>query len=682
MASNGQEFQPMDPNYQPINWGLLAQQDRIQKQPAPQQKNPGVLSSILGSIGGFAKSVNPLPNALMNPGQTGNELIQAIQHPNLKTIGSAASELLPGSVKNAGEESINAALHPAQTVNNAVNALPQAGAIALPIAADIATGGTGIPADVALASAGAGGGQALKNLIQGKSAGSGVLGQAALGGVTQGVGEGIIGPIAGKVIGGLAPEAESGAEDLASQATGNIKTNALQKIGGSLQKPAIGATAPPSPFGATKEADIIANLKSEGLIKAGDNAQTIYEKLPGHMSQYQGQISDILSKDTTPISADDLTKQVEDAVTQNNHFLGTDSASQTALDNTKAAIAKAADENGNLTSQQVYDLKGEMQQELSRAYDKVAKGAPLTGGEDALIAARNAVNDQLPGDAKALGQKQSMLYDSADGLNQARNIQARTPSFLGGLPRFGSKGVSHAAQSVGTAVGVPVEAAGNAIAANPAGNKTVASLLQALAPTLQSMSPEGQDNFKQTLQDNAEQNFQNPSTLGATNQPVEQSPYPEQNLMSDIQRDPKHASDYESIYAALKPASDTKLTATQQGNVSDAQTALDALKQLEGGGQGTGGTAANIPLIGGLIDSSGSNYNSNVQASAPAILQAAIGSSSPAALKANAGLLPSSSDSPEVVSQKVARLRSLIQQSLEEQASAPQTQGDLQALFQ
>lgn len=259
------------------------------------------------------------------------------------------------------------------------------------------------------------------------------------------------------------PDLSQTSAPVAPVAAAARKSNLLQRIGGGLKKPATGATAPASPFGATKEANINSFLKKEGLIKPGSNSQSIYEALPGKFKEYQTQAEAMLAKDTSTVDPAGLAAKVEQAIGANNHFLGSDAAAETVKTNVKNAIQKfSTQKDGHLTAHDLYKLKGQMQDELTKAYAKIDKGVAPSGGEDALLAARNAINDLLPKDIKAVGQKQSMLFDASVGLNKARNEKARVPkltSFV--MPHKSSKALAHGMQSVGTAIGSPIEAAGN-----------------------------------------------------------------------------------------------------------------------------------------------------------------------------------------------------------------------------
>lgn len=67
-------------------------------------------------------------------------------------------------------------------------------------------------------------------------------------------------------------------------------------------------------------------------------------------------------------------------------------------------------------------------------------------------------------------------------------------------------------------------------------------------------------------------------------QQLETSPYPRQNLIADLQRDPANAEEYISYYNALqeayKPAAQPKLSAAQQETANRAQNAMNDLSVL------------------------------------------------------------------------------------------------------
>ena len=81
-----------------------------------------------------------------------------------------------------------------------------------------------------------------------------------------------------------------------------------------------------------------------------------------------------------------------------------------------------------------------------------------------------------------------------------------------------------------------------------------------------------------------------------TKQPVEQSPYPRENLIADVQRDPKNAEKYIEYFTQLQsvyaPPEQSKFTSSTAGTIADMQKGLqtiDDLKSMVSGGEFAGG---------------------------------------------------------------------------------------------
>lgn len=88
-----------------------------------------------------------------------------------------------------------------------------------------------------------------------------------------------------------------------------------------------------------------------------------------------------------------------------------------------------------------------------------------------------------------------------------------------------------------------------------------------------------------------------------TQEPAQQNPYPRENLIYDIQRDPKNADEYIKQFQMLQEifpqqsASQEPLNSTAAGVVADTRTGLEALSGLK---SSLGNSGANTPFIGGL----------------------------------------------------------------------------------
>jgi hypothetical protein len=94
-----------------------------------------------------------------------------------------------------------------------------------------------------------------------------------------------------------------------------------------------------------------------------------------------------------------------------------------------------------------------------------------------------------------------------------------------------------------------------------------------------------------------DQQYQTEGDLSST----DQSPYPRESLLADVQRDPKHADDYFKLYQMYQElygtAEQKPLNSTASGVVADTQTGLKALEELYGN---IGTSNVNNPGIGQL----------------------------------------------------------------------------------
>lgn len=165
-----------------------------------------------------------------------------------------------------------------------------------------------------------------------------------------------------------------------------------------------------------------------------------------------------------------------------------------------------------------------------------------------------------------------------------------------------------------------------------------------------------------------------------TDQSIPASPYSEENMMADVARDPKHMSDYISLYKTLNPANNTA-NATQQKNILANKNAASTLRQIEasfnqaGGGQGAiGGNIAN--LLGEFGANSGvKTYNDTATALA-ASLYKALGNTGTITDRDQAmisRLIPKTTDTAATAQSKITQLETLLQQAQENAAgsSAP-----------
>lgn len=162
---------------------------------------------------------------------------------------------------------------------------------------------------------------------------------------------------------------------------------------------------------------------------------------------------------------------------------------------------------------------------------------------------------------------------------------------------------------------------------------------------------------------------------GASMQPeVPQSPYSRDNLMADLQRDPKNADKYIEYYNALEEIfnpdlEDSKLGATARTSLANSDNAVNTLDQLQqmftqtGGGSGKLGGAVQNKLGGLGFNDQAATYNALSASSSSQLARAVNGggqvTDADAAVIIKA--LPQLTDSPEVAAAKFAALRQRLQ---------------------
>lgn len=586
-----------------------------------------------------------------------------------------------------------------QIAKKIIGSTAQIGADIVPGAEEglLAKAGTGLVRGAVL-----GGGAALAN----NERVSDIAKNAAIGGVTGAVTEPIAQGIIGKVFrGGTTSAADNATEEPVMKGINELtggdesassvpasqpeaKGNFFQNLAKSIQKGVINPKVNPSPFGAGQEDSLVQYLKDNNLIKAGDSASGIYSKLQGHFSDLQNQINDTLGKDTTSISAKDLSQHVEDAVNSGNRFGGTNTAAQTAVENTKEILANAADENGNLDSKTIYSLKNQIQDELGRAFDKISKNAPLSGNEDALMAIRNTLNDSLPDSVKGLGKAQSMLYDASPGLakSAAEKLPIRTPTVFGTLPgtRIPSAGLSNAIQGAKTGTAAALEKIGDAGA-------TVADKLPApVGDAVSNATVPAAVNAVEDNQPTTTRTVSLPTDNVAPNVTPTSSPTSSFGLSSDqvaqgmmqalAAGDTKSFSTLNTLYGIIKSEEKaSQPSASLVGKSANATQALAGLSKLSDSFGATDLTgkgilskvAADSPLGGTSVK----QINDAITEFAPIVAKATGGTAAD-----TMAYFPKITDSKQVAQAKIATLQQMVNQYMQDQQSQEQTSPDLSSL--
>lgn len=154
-----------------------------------------------------------------------------------------------------------------------------------------------------------------------------------------------------------------------------------------------------------------------------------------------------------------------------------------------------------------------------------------------------------------------------------------------------------------------------------------------------------------------------------------QSPYGRDNLLYDIQRDPKNADEYIAYYQQVQevfgPSQQEALSQSNQSALASADNADNTLSQLEqlysSAGGGSGRILGAIQNVAGSagFDNNASVYNSLAQASVTQIAKALAGSGAGTVSDADARViiaaLPTLQDSPQEAQAKFSALKQRLQ---------------------
>lgn len=239
---------------------------------------------------------------------------------------------------------------------------------------------------------------------------------------------------------------------------------------------------------------------------------------------------------------------------------------------------------GQISARGLQNFKDRLAGRLSNAFTKLQNGADLTPKEAVDMAFWRRVDDAIgtvAPEAKALTVRQSKLYGLAQGLGR----MTRTPGNPTGLADIGIRAGAPAFRKGQNAAGRAMMAAGN-IGANPAVQGAGGALLPTIGENmLNPVAPSG-DPLEDALM--ASQDFGDPMQgmdMGMEMGMEQQDPYPRENLMYDIQRDPQNADKYIEYYQMMQEvfgqAAQKPLSAAQQQRVGVAQSGLDSIGLLE-----------------------------------------------------------------------------------------------------
>lgn len=409
--------------------------------------------------------------------------------------------------------------------------------------------------------------------------------------------------------------------------------------------------------------DVLAQNQKQ-LQKLLDSSSTDKKKLG---QQVFDELSQIFSKGDSIDPADfNRIKGEYQTLSRNAYKLGADPA-RTGVNKEVASILKKT-----LQGVSGSDDLARTGTELDKAFkasDLLAsaaqngRGTLSLGLTDLLAGGVGAGVGNVPGAIAAVGAKKA--YNSP-------KVQSYLASKLGQAgERVLSGGAKKATQETGKATAkslareqVPTRALQSLVALNSAGGG----------------AQPGQDGMQYGADGaGAQQQPQDIQSLMAAAQPVSQSPYSRENMMADVQRDPKNAKEYMALYEMLNPEPEAlSLSDGAIGRITDAQKALGGLDELE--------QIINNDFAGGAVQGRLRSINpfdetfQTQQASINRVKQIVGKALEGGVLRKEdeekyAKILPTMNDRPEVARSKIMQLRNMIAEDMQRYTSTQSAYG-------
>jgi hypothetical protein len=398
-------------------------------------------------------------------------------------------------------------------------------------------------------------------------------------------------------------------------------------------------------------------LKNEG-IKAGNPLNRL-NMVEGKLSGYGSQIDQIVAKNDVAVSKT-MRQQIA------NNYL---KDMRSRIGNTPDVMRKAENlasnfvKNGGNKASKIIGQKRELDKNLIN-YIKNPDSA-LAGEQRAVVPFRQALKEETNKMVKGikplndkyhdLSSAQAFLVKGAGELNNARG--GIVPRVLdSGLAKTAESKLGRALESIG---GQGAAGAGKQNLTRTVGTEGAKQAIgqSVLGGNIGDNSPDGDLGMTDALQQPDQQ-----SPDATAQAPQDANPYPLQNALMDIQRDPKNANTYLSIYktseASTAPA---KTNAAQQKNDLDLSIAHSGLSsiaqayQFAGGGKGAPGIATHIPIAGQYLAPKAAAYNQTKIEVATQLAKALTGSSRPAesVIMYYLHSLPNVEDRPTVAQDKL-----------------------------
>lgn len=340
-----------------------------------------------------------------------------------------------------------------------------------------------------------------------------------------------------------------------------------------------------------KVSRLISFVADELKVPKTANADTVVEYAANHRNAVGSAISSVIQKSPTAIDGASLVKKLTPQIEKVIGAGGVDNAVAKDIMTQMGKIRTPSEAWG------LMKLIDDQMINWSRA-----DTSAIPGAESIATQARKLLSGELKksipeyGDlAKSYRNAIDVIKLSAQGAKTPKGV--KLPGILGSVN-------GPTTQSVNAGVGNAMRTIGKGVPAMPSNPAITGALRAGEGVALGSLVKPGDQSPQ-----NAETTMQNTmypinnSTIDtlSTEQPQASSPYPKENLMADIKRDPKNAQKYieyyqmiESVYGA---STNLKLNNTAVQTISDLQTGIDNLGSLE---DRLMSSSANNPVVGAL----------------------------------------------------------------------------------
>lgn len=413
----------------------------------------------------------------------------------------------------------------------------------------------------------------------------------------------------------------------------------IETFGKEFRKGVSKPKVPSTPFASRDEDIIQAGLKELGF-KGSARAQKA--QMPEIFDKLTTKVNAKLSKITTPIKTAPLFSKIDEALEQTINFNPAIKAYVNAKDKFLSQLVNVSNKTKTglvITPRELFNFKQSLGRQLKRAFDKVSgkSQVALTPAEEVGLAIWESVDDMLPKAVNTLTRTQSLLFKAAPGIIESAEKGVSLPFGAGRLPfisptlQAGQDIAGRGLQAAGRGLqGLPtipgVAAAGRAgvravtqpaVRAPFGGEEPIElpGIEQGQLPGIgadslgvEAGAAEQQGNFQtspdgefktdlttgQSFSINEQWVFDpasnewvpNPNApQGQETGGLGQNPYPIENLIGDIQRDPENAAFYKYIFEQYQKqyaAEDSKLSADQSKRLGKLAQAVSIIDTFEG----------------------------------------------------------------------------------------------------